>query len=54
MWKSIDLAKEIYKIIQESKDFSKDFGLKDQIQRSSVAFMPMNNKVLSEKQIVNL
>lgn len=34
--KGVDLAVDIYKIVKET-ELSKDFGLKDQIQRSSVS-----------------
>jgi four helix bundle protein len=35
--RAVDLAVSIYKLTQSNKSFVKDFGLKDQIQRSSVS-----------------
>jgi four helix bundle protein len=35
--KAIDLAVSIYKITAENKHFQKDFGLRDQMRRSSVS-----------------
>jgi four helix bundle protein len=35
--RSVELAVSIYKLTRENKSFQKDFGLKDQIQRSSVS-----------------
>ena len=35
--RAVELAVSIYKLTQSNKAFVKDFGLKDQIQRSSVS-----------------
>lgn len=35
--KAIDLAVEVYRITAENKHYQKDFGLRDQIRRSSVS-----------------
>lgn len=35
--RAVDLAVSIYKLTANNKSFMKDFGLKDQIQRSSVS-----------------
>ena len=35
--RAVDLAVSIYKLTQSNKAIAKDFGLKDQIQRSSVS-----------------
>jgi len=35
--RAIDLAVSIYKLTGENKDFQKDFGLRDQMRRSSVS-----------------
>lgn len=41
-WKeSIDLTLYVYKLIRQSETFQKDYGLKDQIQRSAVS-IPSN------------
>lgn len=41
-WKeSIDLTLYVYELIKESETFQKDYGLKDQIQRSAVS-IPSN------------
>jgi four helix bundle protein len=39
--KAVELAVSIYKLTTNNKSFIKDFGLKDQIQRSSVS-IPSN------------
>jgi four helix bundle protein len=39
--RAVELAVSIYKLTQSNKSFVKDFGLKDQIQRSSVS-IPSN------------
>jgi four helix bundle protein len=39
--RAVDLAVSIYKLTTSNKSFVKDFGLKDQIQRSSVS-IPSN------------
>ena len=42
VWKeSIDLVLYIYKLINQSKIFQKDYGLKDQVQKSAVS-IPSN------------
>jgi len=42
VWKeSIDLVLYVYKLINQSKTFQKDYGLKDQVQKSAVS-IPSN------------
>jgi four helix bundle protein len=53
--RAVDLAVSIYRLTQSNKLFVKDFGLKDQLQRSSVSIssnISEGNELGTDKQAI--